>query len=49
MVSDPGYLIDTNILLRIRAYGINHILTLNVPDFVRNTNVQAIHPTNLNA
>ena len=28
----------------MRAYGVTHILTLNQPDFLRYSNIQAVHP-----
>jgi predicted nucleic acid-binding protein len=38
---------DARLAAIMQAYGINHILTLNVPDFVRYTSVQTIHPSQL--
>ena len=40
---------DARLAAIMQAYGINHILTLNVPDFVRYTNLQTIHPGHLKA
>ena len=35
---------DARLAAIMRAYGITHILTLNQPDFLRYSNIQAVHP-----
>jgi predicted nucleic acid-binding protein len=35
---------DARLAAIMRAYGITHILTLNQPDFLRYSNIRAVHP-----
>ena len=36
---------DARLVAIMEAYGVTHILTLNQPDFLRYSNIQAIHPS----
>jgi predicted nucleic acid-binding protein len=36
---------DARLVAIMQAYGVTHILTLNQPDFLRYTSIQAIHPS----
>jgi predicted nucleic acid-binding protein len=36
---------DARLAAIMQAYGLTHILTLNQPDFLRYSNIQAIHPS----
>lgn len=38
---------DARLAAIMQAYGLTHILTLNQPDFLRYTNIQAIHPSQI--
>jgi predicted nucleic acid-binding protein len=38
---------DARLAAIVQAYGLTHILTLNQPDFLRYSNVQAIHPNQI--
>jgi predicted nucleic acid-binding protein len=35
---------DARLAAIMKAYGVNHILTLNQPDFLRYSDIQAVHP-----
>jgi predicted nucleic acid-binding protein len=35
---------DARLAAIMTAYGVTHILTLNQPDFLRYSNIQAVHP-----
>jgi len=38
---------DARLAALMQVYGLTHILTLNQPDFLRYTSLQAIHPSQL--
>jgi len=40
---------DAHLAAIMQAYGLTRILTLNQPDFLRYENIQAIHPSQVQA